>query len=145
MTDEQIIEIAEKEFRLKTLGITQSLLAIHKPVRVGGKLKIERIDREDSNSKVVAYIPVKGQTFYFAIYIDEVKRELFTVDVESQYEVYFRVRTGNYSLEDLTSMTKLKPTEGWSKGDILEKNGRPQKSRPFMDAVGTPLGVIIAS
>jgi hypothetical protein len=46
MNDNKIIEIIEKEFKLKTLGVTNQYLKIHSPIYIDNKLKIDRIDRE---------------------------------------------------------------------------------------------------
>lgn len=76
MTDEQVIESIEREFKEKTLGSTEQYLTIHSPIYVDNKLKIERIDRDKRDEQVIAYLPVLEEKFYFAIYIDINTREV---------------------------------------------------------------------
>lgn len=46
MTDQQAIELIEKEFKDKTLGVTKQYLEIHSPIYSDNKLKVDRIDRD---------------------------------------------------------------------------------------------------
>ncbi len=70
MTDEQVIDIIEKEFKSKTLGVTEQYLEIHSPIYIDHKLKVDRIDREKGDESIIAYLPVLNEKFYFAVYID---------------------------------------------------------------------------
>lgn len=118
MTDDQLIEIVEEEFRTKSLGVTQQYLEIHEPVYENNKLKIERIDRELTNGVVSVYLPVRDEKFYFVVWIDTDGPIINTIKTEASNRVYFRATSDDFTLNQLVAMTKLKPTDGWSKGDF---------------------------
>ncbi|WP_157687301.1 DUF4279 domain-containing protein [Pedobacter psychrophilus] len=117
MTDLQIIELIEKEFKYKTLGATEQYLEIHSPVYSDNQLKVERIDREGKDKLIVGYIPVIGERFYFAVYIDIEANEIINIGTEAKNSVYFRADSDKFSLMELSKMTTLESTGGRNKGD----------------------------
>lgn len=123
MTDEQIIELIEKEFKEKTLGTTEQYLEIHSPIYVDNKLKVDRIDRETNDGLIIAYLPILDERFYFAVYINTTLNQISNVGTEAYHRVYFRATSEILTANELQTMTKLTPTGGWNKGD-LRKNGR---------------------
>ena len=127
MTDQQVIELIEKEFREKTLGVTGQYLEIHSPIYSDNKIKVDRIDREgkdyNQDELIVAYLPVLDEKFYFAVYINPKEKEVLGVDTEAWHRVYFRA-TSDLSIDELKSMTSLKPTEFWNKGDLSQYGRR---------------------
>ena len=123
MTDEQIIELIEKEFKEKTLGTTEQYLEIHSPIYVDKKLKVDRIDRETNDGLIIAYLPILDERFYFSVYINTTLIQITNVGTEAYHEVYFRATSEILTANELQTMTKLTPTGGWNKGD-LRKNGR---------------------
>lgn len=123
MTDQQAIELIEKEFKKKTLGVTEQYLEIHSPIYCDNELKIDRIDRDRNDEIIIAYLPVLDEKFYFAIYIDEKTNEVTGFGTEAYHRVYFRATSETLSADDLKAKTKLTPTEFWNKGD-LRKSGK---------------------
>ncbi|HBI00702.1 MAG TPA: DUF4279 domain-containing protein [Flavobacterium sp.] len=123
MTDQQAIELIEKEFKEKTLGVTEQYLEIHSPIYADNKLKVDRIDRDRKDEIIIAYLPVLDERFYFAVYIDTKTNEVTGVDTEAYHRVYFIATSEILSADTLKAMTHLKPTEYWSKGD-LRKSGK---------------------
>ncbi len=123
MTDQQLIELIENEFKEKTLGATEQYLEIHSPIYIDNKLKVDRIDRDTEDSYIIAYLPVVDERFYFAVYINTTNKEVIGVGTEAYHRVYFRATSENLSVDELKAMTNLKPTEFWNKGD-LRKNGK---------------------
>jgi hypothetical protein len=117
MTDGKIIEMIEKELEDKTLGVTEQNLEIHKPVYKDGKVQIDRIDREEGEGFIIAYLPVEGERFHFAIAIDTDKKKIMGFYIEPYIHVYFSADSEELTLSQLKSMTNLQPTEGWNKGD----------------------------
>jgi hypothetical protein len=121
MTDEQVIELIESEFREKTLGVTEHYLEIHSPIYTENNLQVDRIDREREDEIIVAYLPVLDQKFYFAVYINIDCKEITGLGTEAHHSVYFRAASEALSADDLKEMTILSPTSFWNKGD-LRKN-----------------------
>ncbi|WPC10597.1 hypothetical protein LEQ04_07570 [Riemerella anatipestifer] len=121
MTDQHAIEIIEKEFKNKTLAVTEQYLEIHSPIYVDNNLRIDRIDRERKDGLIIAYLPVLGERFYFSLYIDTNINEVVNVGTESFYYVCFRVTSETLSADDLRAITQLTPTEFWNKGDLKKE------------------------
>ncbi|AZB30756.1 DUF4279 domain-containing protein [Chryseobacterium balustinum] len=123
MTEQQVIELIQKEFKEKTLGVTKQYLEIHSPIYADNKLKIDRIDRDRTDNLIIAYLPVLDEKFYFAVYIDTKSNEVISIDTEAYHQVYFRATSETLSSDELKVMTRLTPTELWNKGD-LRKSGK---------------------
>ena len=122
MTDQQVIALIEKEFQEKTLGETKQYLEIHSPIYSDNKIKVDRIDRDgkcyNQDELIIAYLPVLDERFYFAVYINPKENEVIGVDTEAYHQVYFRATSETLSIDELKSMTSLKPTDFWNKGDF---------------------------
>jgi hypothetical protein len=118
MTDEQAIELIVKEFKDKTLGVTEQYLEIHSPIYIDNKLKVDHIDRDRKDELIIAYLPVLEEKFYFAIYIDTKTNEVTGVGTEAYHRVYFIATSETLSADELKAMTHLTPTEFWNKGDL---------------------------
>ncbi|WP_026955609.1 DUF4279 domain-containing protein [Algoriphagus vanfongensis] len=123
MTDQQAIELLEKEFKEKMLGVTEQYLEIHSPIYTNNKLIVDRIDRDRKNELIIAYLPVLDEKFYFAVYIDTKAKKVTGVGTEAYHRVYFRATSETLSADELKAMTRLAPTEFWNKGD-LRKSGK---------------------
>lgn len=123
MTDQQAIELIEKEFKEKTLAVTEQYFAIHSPIYIDNKLKVDRIDRDTKDELIIAYLPVFNERFYFAVYINTTTNEITGVGTEAFHRVYFRATSETLSADELKAMTSLIPTEFWNKGD-LRKSGK---------------------
>jgi len=67
MTDEQVKNLIRAELTQKTLGVTEQYLEIHEVVYETGELKIDRIDREDEEGLIIAYLPIKDEYFSLAV------------------------------------------------------------------------------
>jgi hypothetical protein len=123
MTNEEVVLLIENEFLSKTLGATAQYLEIHQPALKDGKIRIERIDREKEDDLIIVYLPVVDEYFYFAVYIDAKKKDIFNVGMESRNTVYFRAESEIINLDILQSFTTLQPTRAWNIGD-LRPDGR---------------------
>ena len=118
MTNEQIFQIVNSELKAKTLGTTEQYLQIHDVVYENNKPIIKRIDREGANNLIVAYLPIIGEEFYFAVYIDPERQIITGFDVEADYRVYFKATSETMNSQELSSLTTLEPTKSWSKGEF---------------------------
>jgi len=127
MKDKEIEEIIKKEFKNKTLGTTEQFLEIHNPMYNNGNINIARIDREEIDDVIIAYLPVLDERFYFAVYIDSINKEVFNIGSESYNRVYFRAHSETDTEDGLKSLTKLKPTNSWNKGDLRENKKMREK------------------
>ena len=122
MTDEEAIKLIEKEFQDKTFGVTEQYLEIHAPIYINNKLQVARIDR-DRDKLTIVYLPVQGEQFYFAVYIDADSSEIINIGTEPSHQVYFFATSNNLSETELKAMCSLSVYESWNKGD-LKRNGR---------------------
>lgn len=137
MTDQQAIELIEKEFKEKTLGETEQYLEIHNPIYADNKLKVDRIDRDRTDELIIAYLPVLDEKFYFSVYIDTRLNEVTRVGTEAYHRVYFSAISETLSLDELKEMTKLTPTEFWNKGDLM-KNGKSNHTFSSVNILPNP-------
>jgi hypothetical protein len=118
MIDEQVSKKVGQEIKNKTWGVTEQFLQVHDVVLVDGQPKIQRIDNEKADGTTIAYLPVKDQSFFLAIYLDsKADFEIKGVGTESYNSVYFQVTSDKFNLDELSSMTTLRPTKNWNKGD----------------------------
>jgi hypothetical protein len=117
MTDLEISKLILKEFNEKTLGVTSQYLEIHEPIYENGQLKIERIDREKNDDRIIAYLPVKDEYFFFSVYLDKKKGEIFSIGTESRNLVSAIFASENLTSDDLKLLTKLHCQEFWNRGD----------------------------
>ena len=81
-------------------------------------LKIDRIDRDRKDKLIIAYLPVLGEKFYFAVYLDTRLKKIINVGTEPYHRVYFRATSETLKVDEIKAMTFLKPTEFWNKGDL---------------------------
>jgi hypothetical protein len=112
----QIHEAVEREINQKNLSATANHLANHKPIYKKDKLQISRVDNEKEGNIAVAYLPVEGQEFYFALSIDTDAGKIISFDTEANHKVIFRATSVFLSSKELEEFISLKPTNSWSKG-----------------------------
>ena len=118
MTELIIIEKAIDEIFKKELGTTEQLLEIHEVVFENDKPKVLRIDQECDDSSAIVYFPIKDQKFYLAVHLDTIPEvKVRGVGTENYNSVYLKITSETFSFDEISSLTKLKPTGGWSKGD----------------------------
>lgn len=122
MTDKQIIKIIDSEIEMKTLALTKQYLEIHDVIYKDGKILIAHFDREAAEDKIIVYLPVKDEEFYFNIYIDIEKEAVTWFDTAPYIRIYFKALSESMSYSELSSLTKLSLTDGWNIGD-LSSNG----------------------
>lgn len=113
---------AIEELRSQTHGTTEQYLAIHDVKREGGQPVVERVDRERDDDLAIVYMPVEGERFYLAIYVQttDVPR-VTSVDTEPWHKVYFRAASATLNLTQLRAMTTLEPTRVWSQGEPIAR------------------------
>lgn len=118
MTDTLIIQRAIEEIESKSFGATEQILEVHQVVYVDGKPKISRVDSEKKDGTTIVYFPVVDEKFYVAVYLDiEPEVSVRHVNTEPFHSVYFRATSEFLSFNELSALTKLKPTSGLDKGD----------------------------
>lgn len=130
MTDEEVAQLINNEFTFRTLGVTEQYHEIHQPVYEKGQLKIDRIDREKQQDQIIAYLPVEGEYFFFAVYIDLINKEIFNIGTESRNTICLRVISEELTSIELQSFTKLTVGKSWNKGDL-----KPNKKSTYNLAV----------
>jgi hypothetical protein len=123
MTDFEITKIAMEEIERKAWGVTEQFLQIHELIYEQGKPKILRIDKDEPDGTAIVYFPVKDEKFYFAVYVETAPIiKIRWIGTEPMHSVSFRATSENLNFEQLASLTTLKPTGGWDKGQA-KKHG----------------------
>jgi hypothetical protein len=119
MADSLIIQKAIDEVELKHFGSTEQLLEIHEVVYEENQPKVLRVDTDGPDGSAIVYFPIKNEKFYLAVYLDtEPNISVRGVGTEAYHSVHFSATSETLDFEQLSSLTKLKPTSGWSKGDV---------------------------
>lgn len=130
MIDQQlIIDAAREEIALKQCGTTKQLLEIHEVVYQDDKPKVLRVDVERKDGIAIVYFPIKDEKFYLAAYVDTTRDKLEAIcNTEAYHSVSFKAFSDTLSLEEISSLTKLATTKGWTKGgQRLYKSSLPAK------------------
>lgn len=121
ITDAEIQDLVNKEFQNKSLAVTEQYLEVHQPVLEEGKVKIERIDRESVDGRIIAYIPVENEYFYFAIYIGPDKTDIW-FDRESRNIVSLNATSESLDCAEFSFLSKIKPSYSHNKGDLRDNS-----------------------
>lgn len=122
MDEVLIIETAIAETAAKNFDVTKAFLKVHKLVYVDKKPVVARVDTDKNDGTAIVYFSVKDQKFYFAVYVEIEPETLVSwVATEPYYCIYFKATSEKFDLQQLASMTTLKPTSSINKGD---KRGR---------------------
>ncbi|QHL87216.1 DUF4279 domain-containing protein [Nibribacter ruber] len=125
MSEEEIILLITRELQNPTLGVTESYLEAHQPAISDGKIKIDRIDTEGTPNSAIVYVPVDGEYFHLAVYVDLEEKCVTGVGTESFNRLCFRATSEQYTLEELKGFTTLQATQGWRKGDLRKGTNVP--------------------
>ena len=119
MIDLEITRHAIEEVETKRWGVTQQFFEIHELTYEDDKPKIAHIDKDDADGTAIVYMPVKGEKFYFAIYLETVPTiKVRGVGTEAGHSIYFRATSEDLDFDQLSGLTTLVPTHGWSKGEL---------------------------
>src|SRR5688572_7563971 len=117
MFEDQVSIRVRQEIRERTKRFTGLFLQVHDIHSIEGLPQIEKIDTEREDGIVVAYLPVREQSFYFALYFDnKVNLNLLGVGTEPHNLVYFSASSRELNVDDLSSLTTLEVIRKWTKG-----------------------------
>jgi hypothetical protein len=118
------IDAAVEEILHPTFIMTKMYLEVHEIEFIDGLPKIERIDQSFYDDRVAVYFPIKEEAFFLEIILTkEEPVEVYAVTVESGNRIYLTATSEELNFDELSKIFKLRPVEGWSKGD-LRKTGK---------------------
>lgn len=137
MTDEEVKDLIQTELSQKNLGVTQQYLEVHEIEYENGELKIARIDKENEEGLIIAYLPVKEEYFWLAVYIDESTGTIQNIGTESRNQVIMRATSDELTCHELQSLTKLKATKSINKGDF-KRNKKLKYAYSVLDLEPNP-------
>ncbi len=125
------------EIQTPTLEITKQHMDALELELDAGLPKLARVDMEFHKNTVAVWFYVKGEGFYFIVNISKDPEILPCFSwVESGNKVYLTATSEHLSYKELTHLTKLKPLEGWSKGDPKKRgNSCYNFSRIYYDPI----------
>jgi hypothetical protein len=123
MFEKQVSIKVNQEIQDRTKRLTDLFLQVHDIMRVDGLPKIERIDTDGEDGIVVAYVPVKDESFYFALYFENKESlRIMGVGTEPHNSVYFCATSRELNVDELKALTTLEATKRWTKGQ-RERDG----------------------
>jgi len=114
----QIIAVAIAEITKPMFGVTEEFLKVHSVAHQNGSPQVAGVKKDGEDGQTVVYFTVEGEKFYLAIHLNTVPEiEVNGVDTEDYYRVSFRAYSEKLTFQELSDLTPLKPTCGYSKGD----------------------------
>jgi hypothetical protein len=131
-------EIADTEFINPEWGITQQFLEVNKIKKINNEYVYDRYSIENQNItfhdnknkkiiekdyyEIVFYYEIEKKKYFYCIGVDIEKKEIARVFMVNSNKCYLTATSEQLTLKELSEMTKLKYTSGWSKGD-KRRNG----------------------
>ena len=120
MEEAELIAVAVEEIENPTFGVVAQFLEVHEVAYKDGKPEIAGIKTDAAENVATVYFSVKDEHFYFAVYLDtEPEVQIRFADTEDFCQVYFSAYSEELTLQELSSLTTLEPTESYDKGDKL--------------------------
>lgn len=102
----------------KNFGVTEQYLEAHELIYEDDQPMIAHISRNDEKGTASVYFPVKGEKFFFVVYLQtSPTAKVISVNDQSHHRVYFTANSEVLDFEGLSALTTLTPTGGWNKGD----------------------------
>ncbi len=127
MTKTEILHLVDNELKAPTHALIGQHLALHQPVFENGLPIIAKFVHNEPTHEIIAYLPVAQHHFYFVVIIDDAVRNVIGFYIEPGHRIYLRATSEELDFQTLTSLTKLEPQSGWSKGDQMA-NGKSSYS-----------------
>jgi hypothetical protein len=123
MEEAELIAIAVEEIENPTFGVVAQFLEVHEVAYKDGTPEILGVRIDAVENVATVYFSVKGEHFHFAVYLDtESEIRVKSADTEDFCQVYFSAYSEDLTLQELLSLTTLKPTGSYDKGDKLVRN-----------------------
>jgi hypothetical protein len=123
MKEAELIAAAIKEIENPTFGVVEQFLEVHEVAYKDGRPEVAGIKIDTVEKVATVYFSVKGEGFHFAVYLDtEPEVQVRFADTEDFCQVYFSAYSEELTLQELSSLTALEPTESYDKGDKLIRN-----------------------
>lgn len=120
MENAELIAAATKEIEHPTFGVVEQFLEIHEIVYQDGKPVVDGIKIDDSGKQATVYFAVKAAAFHFAVTLGtEAEIQIMGADTEDFCYVSFEAYSESLSLQQLASLTNLRPTNSYDKGDKI--------------------------
>jgi hypothetical protein len=120
MNEAELIAAAIEEIENPTFGVVEQFLKVHEVAYKDGMPEIAGIKIDAAEKSATVYFSVKGEHFHFAVYLDtEPEVRVKFADTEDFCQVYFSAYSEDLTLQELSSVTSLEPTESYNKGDKL--------------------------
>jgi hypothetical protein len=123
MNEAELIAAAIEKIENPTFGVVEQFLKVHEVAYKDGMPEIAGIKIDAAEKSATVYFSVKGEHFHFAVYLDtEPEVRVKFADTEDFCQVYFSAYSEDLTLQELLSLTTLKPTGSYDKGDKLVRN-----------------------
>ncbi|MGI4761313.1 MAG: DUF4279 domain-containing protein [Janthinobacterium lividum] len=138
MKETELIAVAVEEIESPTFGVIEQFLEVHEVDYKDAKPVVAGVKTDTVEKVATVYFSVKGEHFYFAVYLDiEPRVRVRFAGTEDFCQVYFSAYSEALTLQELSNLTALEPTESYDKGDKLIRNliagGSSVKFRPNLE------------
>lgn len=142
LDEDAIVGVVSEEIKKRNWGATQQYLDVLSVVYEGGRPAIAGIYVPEGREYLIAFVPVEGESFFFACYLDpELPHDIRGIRIEAGYRVYFYADSDTLLLEDLLGKITIAPTESWRKGERRAwKNGQLRPPHKTTGIIWEPVG-----
>ena len=117
------LEVALDEIRNRNWALTKQYLEVNEVEVKNNHFIYDRYELDVEEQLITFYFNVKGERYFFVISVRLNKKEIAGIWMENAHKCYLTATSEKLSLQELSKLTKLKYSDGWSKGD-LRKNGK---------------------
>lgn len=122
--NQQVAEKVKSELQNSEFGVTQQFLEVHEIEMLDDNPVILRVDEEEGDGTVIAYLKVKDESFYFAVYFDTVPDlKIRWLGSEAENTIYFRAQSESLDAKQLAYMFGLTPTRIVKRGEVGKFGG----------------------
>lgn len=128
MMEKQIyIKNAVKEINSPEFAYTKQILEVNEIEKENGQYKIANIlEREN---QVDIFFNIKEEKYFLRISLDRKSGEVLFPDIRNSNYCYLYATSETETLKELASYTKIKYTDGHSKGDIVKHANRQKEEK----------------
>lgn len=104
-------------------ALTNQILSSNKVKLIDGIPALDRYQISSDGKSIIFFFQIEDERYFLSIKVNIDKNDINCIYLENAHKCYLTVTSENLNLQELSRLTKIKYSDGWSKGD-LRKNGK---------------------
>jgi len=135
----EIIGIVEKELGRPSLGVVKQFLEIHEIQSDGKQPVILKVQQKKNENRILVYLAVVKQRFYFVLIIDRKTKKPDWAYTELYVSIDLWARSKKLTVEKMQKLTTIKFSKSYRKGEMISRSKTKLKeNRITINAPQTP-------